>query len=134
MGRGVSILDHVKALLAEKDVRDQQRFEAQSAAILAALVAAREATHAALTAAKEAVTKAETTTEKRLDGMNEFRRTLSDQARNFISKGEFDALKERIDRNEGRTSGVHDGWKWLLAVAALAIPVVLYFARTGQPT
>lgn len=129
MGKGVSLLQHIKALLAEKDVRDQQRFDAQTTATQAALAAVKEATQAALTAAKEAVVKAENASEKRFEGVNEFRQTLSDQASTFISRSEFNALKERLDRGEGRSGGLNDGWKWLLAVAALAVPVVLFILK-----
>lgn len=129
MGKGVSLLEHIKALMAEKDVRDQQRFDAQTTATQAALAAVKEATQAALTAAKEAVVKAENASEKRFEGVNEFRQTLSDQAATFISRSEFNALKERLDRGEGRSGGLNDGWKWLLAIAALAVPVVLFIFK-----
>ena len=35
--------------------------------------------------------------EKRLEGMNEFRDTLRDQAARFITRTELDTVKERID-------------------------------------
>jgi len=41
--RGVSALDHVRALLAEMDLRYQQRFDAQGQALTAALLAAEKA-------------------------------------------------------------------------------------------
>jgi hypothetical protein len=102
----ISLLDHVKALLGEMDLRYQQRFEAQTSAI-----------NAALQAAKEAVTKAEIATEKRFAGVNEFRQTLSDQASTFVNRAEFTALKERMDRNEGRSSGA--------GTVLQALPVIL---------
>ena len=37
------------------------------------------------------MSKAETATEKRFESVNEFRQTLSDQTRSFVSKVEFDA-------------------------------------------
>lgn len=128
MGK-ISLRQYVEALFREKDLRDQQRFDAQTTATQAALAAVKEATQAALTAAKEAVVKAENASEKRFEGVNEFRATLSDQAATFISRAEYDALKERMDRGEGRSGGVADGWKWLIAVAALAVPIALYFAK-----
>jgi len=116
MPRGVTLLEHIKALLAQMELRYQQRFDAQTSAI-----------NAALQAAKEAVTKAEMATERRFASVNEFRQTLSDQAATFISRTEFNALKERMDREAGHQGGLSDGWKWLVGVAALAIPVILYF-------
>lgn len=85
--------------------------------------------NAALQAAKEAVTKAEMATERRFESVNEFRQTLSDQAGTFISRTEFNSLKERMDREEGRAGGITDGWKWLIGIAALAVPVVLFLVR-----
>ncbi len=98
---------HIEALLAEKDKQ-------------IAL---------ALTSAEKAVTKAEAATERRFESVNEFRQTLSDQAGTFISRAEYDALKERIDRGEGHSGGLSDGWKWLVGIAALAVPIILYFAK-----
>jgi hypothetical protein len=43
----------------------------------------------ALTAAEKAVTKAEVATEKRFESVNEFRLTLSDQTKTFVSRGEL---------------------------------------------
>jgi hypothetical protein len=98
---------HIEALLAEKDKQ-------------IAL---------ALTSAEKAVTKAEAATERRFESVNEFRQTLSDQAGTFISRTEFNALKERMDRESGHSGGLADGWKWLLGVAALAVPVVLFLVK-----
>lgn len=100
------------------ELRYQQRFDAQTSAI-----------NAALQAAKEAVIKAETATENRFASVNEFRQTLSDQAGTFISRTEFNALKERIDRADGHTGGLSDGWKWLIGIAALAVPVALFLLK-----
>ena len=35
--------------------------------------------------------------EKRLDGMNEFRETLRDQAQLFVTKAELDALRSKVE-------------------------------------
>lgn len=117
MGK-VRVLYHVKALLAEKDKRDSQRFDAQTSAI-----------NAALQAAKEAVTKAETATERRFESVNEFRAQLSDQTKTFASSERVDIITDRLNRMEGHSGGLNDGWKWLLAIAALAVPVVLFILK-----
>ncbi len=116
MGKDVSILDHVKALLEEKDKRDEQRFQAQTGAI-----------NAALQAAEKAVTKAENATEKRFDSVNEFRQTLTDQTKTFASLERVDALLQRLDRIEGRSSGLKDGWGWLVGFAGLVIAAGAFF-------
>lgn len=110
----VSVLKYIQDLMAERDLRYQQRFEAQTSAI-----------HAALLAAEKAVTKAETANERRFESVNEFRETLSDQAATFISRVEFEALRsayaerirelaERLDKTEGRSSGLTSGWGYLI--------------------
>jgi hypothetical protein len=94
----------------------------------------------ALAAADKAVSKAETATEKRFESVNEFRQTLSDQTRSFISKVEFEAMRDtnvariadlasRLDKTEGKAVGLNAGWVYLLGglsvVAALVSLVIL---------
>lgn len=83
-------IDGMVRLYEERDRRYEDRFKA-----------ADEKTALALTASKEAVSKAEAATEKRFDAVNEFRGTLSDQARLLLPRAEADsrlnAFSERID-------------------------------------
>ena len=59
----------------------------------------------ALAAADRAMTKAETATEKRFDGVNEFRGALQDQATHLMPRAEYTvqhgALTDRVVKNEG---------------------------------
>ena len=75
-----------------------------------------KAVQAALLAAKEAVLKAEVASEKRFEGVNEFRKTLSDQTATFLTRNEYsgrhqavvdkiDALTLRISATEGEKKG-----------------------------
>ena len=68
----------------------QQRFTDQDKAV-----------QSALSAAKEAVNKAETAADKRFEAVNEFRQTLSDQTSTFMSRTEYeakyDALQKQLD-------------------------------------
>ena len=79
------------------DLRYQQRFDA-----------AEKAVQAALSAADRAVSKAELASEKRFEGVNEFRQTLSDQSRNFLPRGEYsanhDSLRNQVNANSNRLS------------------------------
>lgn len=126
-GETVPVLDHVLALLAEKDLRDQQRFEAQSSAIAAALLAA-----------EKAVSKAESASERRFEAVNEFRQTLSDQAATFMVRAEFEAFREsyaerltglmaRIDKAEGRSSGAGALWGYLAGAIGVLVAIVGLF-------
>src|ERR1700689_1575360 len=69
----LSKIESISTVMNERDVRYEQRFKAMD-----------EKTSLALTASEKAVSKAETATEKRFDAVNEFRGTLSDQARLLI--------------------------------------------------
>lgn len=110
-----TLREYLMALLAEADLRYQQRFDAQTKAVEAALLAA-----------KEAVIKAELAMEKRFDGVNEFRETLSDQAAQFVTLAQFTELKERVDRSEGKSSGLNAGWGYLAgAVGAVAAVIAV---------
>ena len=71
---------------------------------------ADKAIQAALVSAEKAVTKAENASEKRFEGVNEFRKTLSDQASTFIPRGEYDtaydALTGRVAANAERVAAL----------------------------
>jgi len=54
------------------------------------------AVQAALTAAKEAVDRANDASNKRFESVNEFRKTLTDQATNFMSRNEFGAQYQSL--------------------------------------
>lgn len=131
----VSLKEYFERILAEKDAAYAQRFEAQEKAI-----------QAALTAQKEAVQKAETAAEKRFDSVNEFRAQLSDQAATFMPRREaesamkamtekyeqlaktnannIDSIEHRMDRNEGRSSGLGAGWGYLIGGIGLIAAIV----------
>ncbi len=100
----------------------------------------------ALAAADKAVAKAETATERRFESVNEFRQTLSDQTRSFLSKVEFDAVRDanavriadlasRLDKTEGKTVGLNAGWVYLIGgisvAATLASLIVLVVQRAS---
>ena len=118
------LLRYLEAIMTERDLRYQQRFDAQQGAIAAALLAA-----------EKAVTKAETAAEKRFESVNEFRSTLSDQASQFVTRTEaearFTALTEKIDnntkmidRNAGRSAGMAQLWGVLIAVITVVIAII----------
>ncbi len=70
-----------------------------------------------LAAMKEAVDKAEKTLNQRLEGMNEFRDTLKDQASRLATKDEVGLMLKRVEALEltnsetlGRTKGIAILW------------------------
>lgn len=134
-------MEIVEQRIEERDLRAQQRFDAQTIAlnaamlaaekaINAAMVASEKAIQAALSSAKEAVTKAELASDIRFQSVNEFRAQLSDQTATFIPRTEaaarFDGLAEkvgtlssRIDKSEGSGQGLSKGWGILLGAVGL---------------
>lgn len=116
-----ALREHLQALAAAADRRYEQRFDAQEKAVDAALTAANQ----------------------RLNVMNEFRGALTDQAATFATRIEVDqrlatndeklsAVVGRLDRIEGRTSGISSGWGVLLGVvgiAAFVMPLVLLLVK-----
>jgi hypothetical protein len=125
-------LAHALAIIASNDRRYQQQFDALE-----------KNTAMALSGAERAVSKAETASEKRFDGVNEFRNTLADQQRTLMPRSEVDgikhalddkvqALKERMDKSESERAGLKGGYAVAVAVVglfALIASVVIAFMK-----
>lgn len=92
----------LKENVREQDDRNRERF-----------AAAKEAVNAALAAADKALQKAETASEKRFEGVNEFRATLADQASTLMPRAEYNAqhiaLIEKVDDAVRRISRIETG-------------------------
>jgi hypothetical protein len=84
-----------------------------------------KAINAALEAAEKAVTKAEAASERRFEGVNEFRAALSDQTQTFIPRSEYSSAADSVERRlrlleaavsawGGRSTGLDAGWGYLL--------------------
>jgi len=86
----------IKTMLDERNIRYDQRFEAQQEALAAALLAQKEAVLTAMTAAEKAVAKAEMATDKRFEAVNEFRAQLADQAATLMSRIEYSSAHTNI--------------------------------------
>jgi hypothetical protein len=77
---------------------------AQQTAMSTAMTAADAAVKAALTAAETAVNKAEVATEKRFESVNEFRKTLTDQTAQFMTRDEVSVRIEALQAIQARSS------------------------------
>lgn len=128
-------LNALRELVDERDHRYEDRFTAMD-----------EKTGLALTSSKEAVAKAETATEKRFDSVNEFRKTLADQASGFMPRQEYtsnhtalqekmEAMKQGLDKEiaslresrsqgEGKSSGFSASWGIAVSITVLAIALI----------
>ncbi len=142
---------HIQALydrvLAERDTRYQERFNAQVAAVHAALAASEEAVTAALSekekavaaafeSSERAITKAEISIEKRADAtyvsLTELTRSLGDlmpRAESDVRIGNLEDrlanLNSRQDRQDGQSKGIST------TTAALATIVTIIISLAG---
>lgn len=110
----VGLRAHILAILDERDRRYEQRFDASQEALRTALMAL----------------------EGRLQGVNEFRATLSDQAATFATRDQLDALRDaihvltsRIERAEGSRAGLSTGWAVLIGVVSVGAVIVGLLTR-----
>lgn len=98
--------------------------------LLSRIAAAEKGLSARLEANERAVEKAERSVDLRLQGMNEFRAALSDQATHFVTRKELDiwraniedkmdTTQTRLDRSAGRAGGVQALLGWIVAGVAL---------------
>jgi hypothetical protein len=108
-------------VLEERDTRYQQRFEATEK-------------HTALGfgSAEKAITKAEMATEKRFEGVNEFRAQLDMQQRTYMPRTEVAAmevsvmnrlggLEKQIDAMIAKEQGVKGGWGYAVGVVGFVL-------------
>jgi hypothetical protein len=80
-------------------------------------------TKQALTSAEKAVLKTENAINERFAGVNEFRETLSDQARNFLTRTEFQAKWENVEKNK------KDNTSLVIAIVGIIISVISLIIR-----
>jgi hypothetical protein len=129
----IPLLQHLMTVMDERDLRYQQRFEAQELAMLTSLRVARDA-----------VAKAEAATNERLALLNEFRGQAEQQAKEYpraetvnarflALEKDHGALSARIERGEGRSGGLTAGWGYLvgsltlvLALAGVIVAIVVH--------
>ncbi len=83
-------------------------------------------------ASEKAISKAELASERRFEGVNEFRAALSDQAGTFLPRAEFSVQHsalmlrfEKMDKDvttlSGKSAGGKDVWAYLFSAGAVLI-------------
>jgi len=135
----VSLKEHLLALLNERQLRTDSRFDAinrmldsAEESVKSELAAANLATQTSMESSEKAVLKAETAAEKRFEAVNEFRAQLADQQATLARKAEveirFSALEDKLNRSiaqqqlaAGRESGIGSAWSVVIVVATLVI-------------
>jgi chromosome condensin MukBEF ATPase and DNA-binding subunit MukB len=123
-------------LMEANDRRYSERVDLAQRAIDAALAAQKEAVKSALDAADRAVAKAETASEKRFEGVNEFRAQLGDQQRTLMPRAEaeirfnqvsaaIDVLRQAQTEIRSAKGGVKEGWGWAVGAAGFLLTLLL---------
>jgi len=94
-------------------------------------------------ATKTAIQKAEMATEKRFESVNEFRAQMADQSALFISRREVEAtiggisekvsaITDRINRSEGKGSGMSQIIAWIFGSVGLVVGLIAIFTWLSQ--
>ncbi len=127
----VSLREYLTALIMASEERSNARFEAM-----------KETVETAFATAQTAITKADAATEKRFEGVNEFRAALADQTANNISREtldavvskleaqinrnreDLDALSKRIDIRQGELDGSRVTVGNLIAIVSVGIALI----------
>lgn len=129
----VSLREFFMLLANEREKRYDERFQA-----------IESSTEKAFENSQRAIDKADTATEKRFEGVNEFRAALADQASSFVTRSDLTALAEKIDiqiasLRESRDIQAGSRLTWgsvagLIAAAAAVVgivAVIVTLASTG---
>lgn len=101
-----------------------------AAAVSVSSISLREYVDIRFEAAQKAIDKAEAASEKRFEGVNEFRASLADQSRLLMPRSEaeqqfktiaekIDVLTARINARDDRGAGMSQGWLWLVGGVAV---------------
>lgn len=103
--------------------------------------AQEKAVQSALASADRAVAKAESASDKRFDGVNEFRSSLNDQTRTLMPRSEYeqamkamnekiDILTARVNTRDDRMQGMGATVAWALAALGALSTVVTIIVTT----
>ena len=107
------VLTYLKELLAERDLRYTQRFEAQESAVKAALSS---------TGILADVIEKNTVSWKK--NANEWRDTVNDIIKLCATQADHDLLKARIDKMDGSSNGKKDLTGWIVAGITTIIAII----------
>lgn len=104
---------HLRELLVERDLRYQQRFDAQTTAI-----------NAAMAAVEKANDKSEISAEKRFELLNELRQGVATKQQFEALEKQVFILSKRVDTREGRGAGLNASWVYILAAVGAAGTII----------
>jgi cell division protein ZapA (FtsZ GTPase activity inhibitor) len=79
----------------------------------------------------KAVAVAQAANEKRLDNVNEFRQTLADQTKSFVTQDKFEGLAHQVDLMVGQQLGDREKTTDTRAQVTIAISVLVAIIAIG---
>jgi len=98
VGESIPLREHFEALLAAADLRYEQRFSATEGAI----------------------SKAETSLDRRISLLNELRGGVATREQLEAAVQRIEDLTGRLNRSEGRSGGIQQGWIVLVGAVTIA--------------
>jgi len=124
-------VDTLKVYVESRLNQIAAEMEVQKVAYSNYIDAVRTEMTAAFLSSEKAIAKAESASDRRFESVNEFRAQLTDQATKFMPRAESEARhaamaeklaiqQARLDKMEGRGSGLNAGWAYLIAAVGLA--------------
>lgn len=119
-----TLFEHVRMLLHEHDRLDAARFANLEASFKSTVDARDRELKILAGGTREALAKAEVALEKRLDALNEIRGALADQNLHFLTKDEYRASHQGLERlvedvkevqieARSKTTGMNQSWAFL---------------------
>ena len=137
------VLSRLKDMLSERDIRyeqrfeaqerrNEQRFEAQEKALTAALASVERAANVAVVSVREMAAVVDKQRETWEKNANEWRMTVTDLVGLCTSKVDHNALKERVDRIEGGGAGKKDIIIVVTLLLASVMGFLMWYNTIGQ--
>jgi len=131
----ITLREYFESRLADKEIKDQQRYDAQTKAVETAMAAQQTAMRAALDAAdkfnamilsaqKEAVTKAEIAADKRFDLLNELRMGVATHEQMEALEKDVTRLREEVTGLRQRAAGVSASWAMMMGLGGLVLTII----------
>jgi chromosome segregation ATPase len=132
-----SLVKSIEQLTVLRDEKYDDKLNSFKEGVSLRFAAQEKAVAAAMAASQAAIDKAESAAQRRFEGVNEFRNTLSDQQRTLIPRAEaevrisaiekqLDTLRDELTSVRARSLGVAAGWGWAVGVVGIVIAVASF--------
>lgn len=116
-----ALQQHFSALFAAHEQADKILHNADQQQIDQRFQAVEKSISIAHAVAERAQEISNNSAEKWRENANEWRGSMTDRERTFVSRPEFDSVKERLDKQEGRGHGMAQLWGWIVAGVMMVV-------------